>query len=99
RPTAFGCACIENMCDVRMVHQSQRLPLGLKTCDHAFGIHSRLNDFECDESPDRLLLFCNENHAAPSFPDFLQQSILIDSISGFFCSNADFASALADRPR
>src|SRR5262249_31566115 len=74
-PPAVSCAGVEDVSDVGMVHQSQRLPLGLKACDHAFGVHSRLYDLECDTPADGLLLLRHEDDAASTLADLLQQLV------------------------
>ena len=54
RPTGFRRPGIEYLGDVGMVHQRQRLPLGLKPGDDTFGVHARLDDFQRDPPADRL---------------------------------------------
>ncbi len=71
RPPIPGCARIEDVSDVRMFHQRQRLSFGLKACNYAFGVHPRFNDLERDAPADRLFLFCDENPPATSFSDLL----------------------------
>src|SRR5258705_2168763 len=73
RPPTFRCARIEYARNIRMIHQSKRLPLGFKACNYAFGVHSWFNDLECDAAADRLLLLSYENEAACSFSDLLHQ--------------------------
>jgi hypothetical protein len=41
RSAGFGGSGIEDLCDVGMVHQGQRLALGLEPGDHVPGIHAR----------------------------------------------------------
>src|SRR6266566_3159323 len=81
RPATFRCAGIEYVRDIRMIHQSKRLPLSFKACNYAFGVHSWFNDLEGDASVDRLLLFCHENHPVSSFSDLLRQFVAADSIT------------------
>ena len=79
-----------------MVHQRQRLPLGLKAGDDAFGVHARLDDLQSDAPADRLLLFRHENHAASSFADLLQKLVAADAIARLFPSSG-FGSLFAYR--
>jgi hypothetical protein len=79
-----------------MVHQRERLSLGLKACDHAFGIHSRLNQLEGDTPVNWFLLFCDENDPASAFADLLQQLVPTNTITGLF-SDSGFGPPFADR--
>ena len=56
-PAGVGRAGIENLGDVRMVHQRQRLPLGLEPGDHLLGVHAELDDLERDAA--RTGSFCS----------------------------------------
>jgi hypothetical protein len=58
--------------DVGMVHQRQRLPLGLEAGDHLSGIHAGLDDFQRHLAADRMLLFGNEDQSHAAFADLLQ---------------------------
>src|SRR5689334_18756144 len=66
-----------------MVHQSHRLSLGFKACDHAFGVHSRLDDFQCDPPVDRFLLFCHVNDPASTFTYLLEQPVVANAVARF----------------
>src|SRR5262249_3983800 len=47
-----GRTSVENMCNIRVVHQRKRLTLALKARDHLFAVHARLNDLECNVPAD-----------------------------------------------
>src|SRR5690349_14753127 len=50
RSPTLGGPGIEYVSDVRMAHQRERLPFRLEARDHAFCIHPRLDDLQCDAS-------------------------------------------------
>src|SRR5580765_3707251 len=86
RPPMLGCAGIEDVSNVRMIHQRERLTLSLEARDHAFRVHSRLNHLEGDTTANRFLLLCYENHTATSFSDLLQQLVPIHAVTRLFPS-------------
>jgi hypothetical protein len=55
-----------------MVHQGQRLPLGLKPRDDLSRVHSRFDDFQRNHSTDWLFLRSHEDLAEAAAPDGLQ---------------------------
>jgi hypothetical protein len=59
---------IEDPGDVGMVHQCQRLPLGLEADQTVSGVHPRLDDFERDLATHRFVLLGHENQPHPSGP-------------------------------
>ena len=65
-----------------MVHQRQRLPLGLEPGDDLLGVHAQLDDLERDPAADRLLLLGHVDHAAAAFADLLQQLVAADPVAG-----------------
>src|SRR6267378_2677663 len=81
--TGVGCPCIKHLGDVGMVHQRHRLSLGLKACDHAFGVHSRLDNLQRDPPPNWLLLFCHVNHAASALTDLSEQPVMANTVARF----------------
>src|SRR5262245_48741204 len=92
----LGGASIEDVSDVRMIHQGQRLPLRLKACNHTLRVHPRLNDLEGDATADRLLLFGDENDPASSLSNFVQKFVPADPVSRLFgCS--EFGSPFGDK--
>ena len=67
-----------------MVHQRQRLTLGLEAGDDALGVHAQLDDLERDAAADRLLLLGHIDHAAAAFADLLEQLVAADAVAGLF---------------
>jgi hypothetical protein len=77
-----------------MIHQSQRLALGLKACNHALSVHARLNNFQGDPTTDRLFLFGHENNPATTFPNLLEQLVPIHPVARLL-PNRSFSSPFA----
>src|SRR5947208_1635408 len=67
RPARFRRASIEYLRDVGMIHQSNRLTLGLEASNDAFGVHARLDDFQGDPTMNRCFLFRHEDYATAAF--------------------------------
>jgi hypothetical protein len=67
-----------------MIHQRQRLPLGLEAGDHLPRVHSGLDELERDQPLDRLLLLGHPDRAHAPFADVLQQLVRADLCAGFF---------------
>ncbi len=65
-------AGVQNPCDILMLHQGQRLPLGLESSDHTAGVHARFEHFQCDFAANGPLLLGHKNDAEPAFPDLFQ---------------------------
>ena len=65
-----------------MVHQRQRLPLGLEAGDDLAGVHARLDDLEGDLAPDGLGLLGHEDDAHAAFADLLQELVRADHAPG-----------------
>ena len=61
-----------------MVHQGQRLALGLEPGDDLAGVHAGLDDLEGHLAVDRLDLLGHEDQAEAAFADFLQQLVAAD---------------------
>ena len=78
-----------------MIHQGQRLPLGLETGHDAFGVHSQLDDFQRRPPVHRFLLLGHIDHAATPSADSLQQLVRPDSCSNEFI----FVCQLVNIPR
>ena len=78
-PARLGRAGIEHAGDVGVIHQGQRLTLGLEAGDNAPGVHSKFDDLNRHAAADRLLLFRHVNHPAASLPDFLPQPVMSDA--------------------
>ena len=67
-----------------MVHQGQRLPLGLEAGDDLPGVHARLDDLEGHLAADRLLLLGHEHQPEAALADLLQQLVGTDDRAGAF---------------
>ena len=50
-----------------MIHQGQRLPLGLEPRHHLLGVHAQLDDLECDAASDGFALFGGPDRAEAAF--------------------------------
>ncbi len=66
-----------------MVHQRQRLPLGLEAGDHFAGVHPQLDHLERHHPPDRLALLGPVDHAHAAFTDLAQDAVLADLLGVF----------------
>jgi hypothetical protein len=84
RMAARGGAGVEHAGDVRMVHEGERLPLGLEAGDHVAGVHARLDDLEGHFAADRLLLLGDEDQAEAAFADLLHQPVRADRGADMF---------------
>ena len=80
-----------------MVHQRQRLPLGLEAGDHLPRVHARLDDLERDRPLDRLGLLGHEHDAHAPFADLLQQLVRADDRAGPL-GRSRLIDAVASRP-
>ena len=87
-PAALGGPRVQHPGDVRMIHQRQRLALGLKPGDDLASVHPRLDNLEGDLAMHRLFLLRHEHPAKAPFADFLQQLVAAN----------DGARPLANRP-
>ena len=65
-----------------MVHQRQRLPLGLEAGDHLPRVHAGLDDLERHLAADRLVLLGHVDDAHAPFADLLQQLVGADDCAG-----------------
>ena len=88
RPAGVGRAGVEYLGDIGVVHQRERLPLGLEPGDHVAGVHPGLDDLESDLAADRRLLLGHEDDAHASFADALEQLVRPDAIAGPFDDRA-----------
>ena len=78
-PAILGGAGVQHTGDVRMVHQRQRLPLGLEPGDDLFGVHPQLDDLEGDLAPHRLVLLRHPHAAHAALADELQKFVGADA--------------------
>jgi hypothetical protein len=74
---------VEHAGDVRVIHQGQRLALGLEPGDDVAGVHPRLQDLERDLAADRLGLLGHEDQAEAPLTDELHQPVGPDPIADF----------------
>ena len=65
-PPGFARPRIQHARDIGMIHERQRLPLGLETCDDFTGVHPELDDFKRHPAVDGLALLgeVDGTHAA-----------------------------------
>ena len=75
RPVA-GRAGVEHLGDVRVVHQGQRLPLGLEAGEDLLRVHPGLDELERDQSFDRLGLLGHPDRAHAALADLFEQLVL-----------------------
>ena len=64
-------AAVEDLGDVGMVHQRQRLPLLLEALQHGFGVHAGLDQLERHLALDGLGLLGDPDLAHAPFADLL----------------------------
>ena len=87
-PAGPGGSGIQHPGDVRMVHQGQRLPLGLEAGHDLLGIHAELDDFECHAPPDGLFLLRHVHDATAAFANLLEELVVADAVAGFLGNRA-----------
>ena len=80
----LGCAGVEYLRDVRVVHHRQRLTFRLEAGDDLPRVHARLDNFERHATADRLLLFGHIDNSAPAFTDLLEKLVMADARAGLF---------------
>ncbi len=74
---------VEHLGDVGMIHQRQRLPLGLEPGHDLLGVHAQLDDLERHPAADRLLLLGHIDHPAAAFADLLEELVAANPVAGF----------------
>ncbi|MBI4624531.1 MAG: hypothetical protein HY736_15105 [Verrucomicrobia bacterium] len=67
-----------------MIHHRKGLPLRLEACDHLARIHARLDHFQGDLPPDRLLLFGHPDDPAAAFAEPFEELVPADPDTGVF---------------
>ena len=86
-----------------MIHDRQRLTLGLEPRDDLLGVHAGLDDLEGHPAPDRFLLLGHVDGAHAAFADLLKQPVWADKRAdacgkrrtlAFFCAGL---AGLGDR--
>ena len=78
RPARVGGAGVEHLGDVLVVHQRQRLALGLEAGDHLARVDARLDHLERDLAADGVLLLGHVDDAEPALADALQELVAAD---------------------
>jgi hypothetical protein len=87
-------AGVQDLGDVRVVHQGQRLAFGLEAGDHGPGVHAELDDLEGDTLVEGHGLIGHIDHAHATFAQFLQELVLADHGAGAF-GDVDVFGAVA----
>ena len=77
-PARLRRAAVEHLGDVGVIHDRQRLPLGLEPRDHLAGVHPRLDHLQRDLTPHRVRLLGHEDDSEPAFADLLQELVRPD---------------------
>src|SRR5580698_7858411 len=67
RPARNSFAAIEDTRDVRMIHESERLPLGLEASNDLTRVHAGLENLQSDLASNGLHLFGHEHDAKAAF--------------------------------
>src|SRR5262245_35226759 len=93
RPPRLRRAAIEDARDARVIHQRQRLSLGLEPRDHLARVHPQLDDLERHAPPHRLLLLGQINHAEAALADLAHELVRADAAAA---DAADAALATVD---
>jgi len=83
-PAAVRGPGIEHAGDVRVIHQSQRLPFRLEAGDDLLGIHAELHDLQRHLAADGLDLLGHVHGAETAFSDKLQELVRADALSDEF---------------
>jgi hypothetical protein len=73
--TSFGGSGIQHLGNVWMIHQRQRLTLGVEAGYDLLGVHAQLDHFQGDFAADGLFLFRHVNHTATTFANLLEQLV------------------------
>ena len=82
RPATAGGAAVQHAGDVRVVHQGQRLPLGLEAGDDLPGVHAGLDQLDGDQALDRLGLLGHPDAAHAALADLLNELVRADHRAG-----------------
>ncbi len=82
RPPARGDAGIEDPRDMRVLHERERLPLGLEARDDRLRVHAQLDHLERDHAAQRLLLLRHPHHAHAAFAEALDELVVSEPVAG-----------------
>ncbi len=75
RTTVWRSAGVEDLGNVRMVHDRKRLALGLEPAQHAAGIHTRLDELERHPALDRIQLVGDPDLAHAPLTNLFEQLV------------------------
>ena len=76
-------AGLQDLGNIRMIHQRQRLALSFEAGDDLLGVHAQLDDLEGDHPPDRFLLLSHVHHATAALANLLKQFVMPDLVPRF----------------
>src|SRR4051794_19233389 len=71
-------ACVEHFCDVGVVHQRQRLPLGFEPSDNLPGVHAQLDDLKGHSPLDWFALLGGPHRAEAALTELFQELEAVD---------------------
>ena len=74
-PAGVGCAAIEHLGDVGMIHHGQCLALGFEAGNDRLRVHPQFDDLEGDPPAHRFLLLGHIDHAHAAFADLLEELV------------------------
>jgi hypothetical protein len=74
----LGHSGVEDLGDVGVIHERERLALGLEAGDDLLRVHPGLDDLEGDAARDRLGLLGDVDDAHPAFADLLAELVAPD---------------------
>ncbi len=82
RPARGGGAGVVDARDARVVHQRQRLALGLEARDDLARVHAGLEDLQRHAPADRMLALGEEDRTEAALADLLQELVGADQAPG-----------------
>ena len=81
-PARVGGAGVEDLGDVRVVHQGQGLAFGPEPGEHLAAVHAGLDELERDGAPHRLGLLGHVDGAHAPLADRLEELVRADDRAG-----------------
>lgn len=75
-----------------MIHQRERLPLGLEARDHLLGVDAEFDHLQRDASAHGLLLLGHPDDATAALADFLEELVPADAVAGFLVGSGPQAA-------
>ena len=82
-PPLTGGSGIEDLSDVRMVHEGEGLAFRLEAREDVFEVHARLQHLESDASSNGPVLVRQIDHAEPTTTQLFHESIGVDLTADF----------------